>query len=107
MKMQLDGHVIDGWDAFHDQSALVFGFPGFYGRNMNAWIDCFHYVRDGDGMSRFALGPEEPLVIEVLGTREFKRRVPEVFDALVDGATAVNQGNVEAGEIPSIHLLFW
>jgi hypothetical protein len=98
--------AIDGWDAFHDQSAAAFGFPDFYGRNMDAWIDCLTYVRDGDGMSRFALGPEEPLVVEVLATESFNRRVPQVFDALIECAAAVNQRQAAAGEVPALHLLF-
>lgn len=64
---RLNGDAIEDWDGFHDQCAAVFGFPDFYGRNMNAWIDCLTYVRNGDGMSRYVLGPEEPLIIEVLG----------------------------------------
>lgn len=98
--------TIDGWDAFHDQCAAAFGFPSFYGRNMNAWIDCLTYVREGNGMSRFTLGAEEPLVVEVLATESFKRRVPEVFGALVECAAAVNQRHVAAGEIPALHLVF-
>ncbi len=25
---------------FHETFAREFGFPSFYGKNMNAWIDC-------------------------------------------------------------------
>jgi hypothetical protein len=75
--VRLDGAKMRHWDAFHDECAAAFGFPAFYGRNMNAWIDCLTYVREGDGMSRFELGPDEPLVIEVLGTAEFNRGPPK------------------------------
>ena len=105
-QVQLHGASIRDWDAFHDQSAAVFGFPTFYGRNMNAWIDCLTYVREGDGMSRFELGPTEALVIEVLDTKAFKGQVPEVFDAFVDCLGVVNQRHVEAGEVPGIHVVF-
>ena len=103
---QLDGAAIRDWDAFHDQSAAAFGFPAFYGRNMNAWIDCLHYVREGDGMSRFELGPTEPLVIEVLETEAFKRQAPEIFDAFVECVALVNQQQAEAGELPGLHVVF-
>ena len=56
----LNGSKITDWKSFHDECAAVFGFPDFYGRNMNAWIDCLTYVREGDGMSRYELGPDEP-----------------------------------------------
>ena len=31
---------ITDWETFHDTFAQALGFPGFYGRNMDAWIDC-------------------------------------------------------------------
>ncbi|WP_198291405.1 barstar family protein [Methyloversatilis discipulorum] len=31
---------ITDWPSFHDEFNRVFQFPAFYGRNMNAWIDC-------------------------------------------------------------------
>ena len=103
---RLDGTAIHDWDSFHDQCAAAFGFPAFYGRNMNAWIDCLTYVREGDGMSRFVLGPEETLVIELLGTQALNHRAPEIVDALVECAASVNERHVEMGEQPALHLLF-
>jgi hypothetical protein len=105
MKADFDGARIDGWDAFHDQSAAVFGFPDFYGRNMNAWIDCLIYVREGDGMSRFTLGPEAPLVVEVANSQVFRERAPEIFTAFLDGVTFVNNEQRAAGETPALQLL--
>ena len=104
-RAQLDGSVITGWDSFHDQSASVFGFPAFYGRNMNAWIDCLTYVREGDGMSRFRLGPEAPLVIDVLNSKAFKRNAPEVFEAFLDCVAFVNGRQAGAGELPALHVV--
>ena len=37
---RLNGELFTDWESFHTVSAEVFGFPEFYGRNMNAWIDC-------------------------------------------------------------------
>jgi RNAse (barnase) inhibitor barstar len=102
----LDGKAITDWRAFHHECAQVFGFPDFYGRNMNAWIDCLTYVREGDGMSRYVLGPDEPLIIEVRETESLKNRVPEVLDALVECAAAVNLRQRELGERPALQLLF-
>lgn len=104
--VHLDGARMRTWDAFHDHCADVLGFPTFYGRNMHAWIDCLTYVREGDGMSRFELGPDEALVFEVLGAEEFNRRAPEIFDALVECAAFVNRRQVDAGERPALQFLF-
>jgi len=73
---------------------------------MNAWIDCLTYVREGDGMSRFVLGPTEPLVIDILETRAFNSQAPEILDALVECTASVNQRQFDAGEIPALYLLF-
>lgn len=104
LKVHLDGAQITSWDAFHDQSSAVFGFPDFYGRNLNAWIDCLTYVREGDGMSRFKL-PEASLVIEVANSREFRECAPEIFAAFMDCVAFVNQCQREAGEEPALQLL--
>lgn len=102
----LDGAVITDWDSFHDECARAFGFPGFYGRNMNAWIDCLTYVRKADGMSRYVLGPEEPLIIEVNETESLGRRLPDVVEALVECTAVVNRRQIDGGEKPALQLLF-
>ena len=102
---RLDGAHITDWDTFHDACARALGFPDFYGRNMNAWIDCLTYLRLGDGMSRFALGPDEVLRLEVEDSDAFNRRAPEVFDAFVECTAAVNRRYREVGEPPAVHLV--
>jgi RNAse (barnase) inhibitor barstar len=39
--------LITDWPSFHDVFKQALGFPDFYGRNMNAWIDCLTYLNDG------------------------------------------------------------
>ncbi len=103
---RLDGAAIKDFESFHDQCAREFGFPAFYGRNMNAWVDCLTYLRESDGMTRFVLGRSETLLIEVVSTDSFRRYASEVFDAFVDGTAFVNQRHVDAGELPAISVLF-
>ena len=44
-------HIKD-WDSFHIEFARVFGFPNFYGCNMNAWYDCLSSLGEpDDGMT--------------------------------------------------------
>ncbi len=42
------GRIVD-WDSFHDVFSETLGFPGFYGGNMNAWIDCLTCADDAEG----------------------------------------------------------
>ena len=105
LKVHFDGACISGWETFHNQSVVVFGFPDFYGRNLNAWIDCLTYVREGDGMSRFKLAPQAPLVIEVANSQAFREAVPEIFAAFIDCVAFVNRRQKEAGEKPAVQIL--
>ena len=82
------------------------GFPEFYGRNMNAWIDCLSYLDEDTGMSRIHLAEGEMLHIELLGTEEFNSRLPEILDALVECSAFVNTRYVDAGKAPVLSLVF-
>lgn len=104
--VRLDTSLISDWESFHLTCREVFGFPDFYGMNMNAWIDCLTYLDEGDGMSQFHLAPGETLNIEVSDTESFKSRLPEIFDALVVCSTNVNQRYLEAGKSPLLLLVF-
>lgn len=103
--VRIDGGVITDWEAFHTISAAEFGFPEFYGRNMNAWIDCLTYIRGGDGMSRFRLGPHRHLVIQVHDSSLLRSQARDIFEALLDAVAAVNQRQSGVGEEPALLLL--
>ncbi len=102
---RLDGSKILDWASFHDASARELGFPSFYGRNLDAWIDCLSYLDEGDGMSRFTLAPGEVLDLEVLASDDLKRRAPNIFGAVVDCARFVNKRYVERGKQPLVRLV--
>jgi hypothetical protein len=91
----LNAARITDWDSFHTESARAFGFPDFYGRNMDAWIDCLTGL--DDGMSRFNLAEDETLTIAVSGAQDFARRCPEIAFALAEAVAFVNRRNVEVG----------
>ena len=104
--VRIKSQAITDWQSFHNIFKREMGFPDFYGMNMNAWIDCLTYLDEGDGMSRFQLSEGEMLHIEITETEDFKARVPEVFDALVECSAAVNRRYTEAGKMPMLSLIF-
>ncbi len=104
--VQLPTEQITDLESFHTICKQLFGFPDFYGMNGNAWVDCLTYLDEGDGMSRFQLVPGERLYIEIRGTKEFGARVPDVFVALVEWSTVVNQRHVADGKQPVLALIF-
>src|SRR5215208_1962242 len=102
---RLNTEVITDWQSFHEACREAFGFPDFYGMNMNAWIDCLSYLRDGDGMSRFHLAEGEMLHVEIPAAESFNTRLPEIFDALVKCSAAVNGRYAESGKRPALSLV--
>ena len=103
---RLETELITDWQSFHETCRETFGFPDFYGMNMDAWIDCLSYLDEGDGMSRFHLAEGELLHVEVPGAESLKARLPEIFDALVECSAAVNKRYVESAKSPALSLIF-
>ncbi len=64
--IRIQGTQIQTWETFHDTFYTVLGFPGFYGRNMDAWIDCMSYIDDPtSGMTEIYATHSDPLVIDI------------------------------------------
>lgn len=105
--VKLQTEKIRDWDSFHIVFSELMGFPDFYGRNMNAWIDCMSYINEpGALMSHVSLNPGEILALEIVGTENFAHRLPEIFTALVECASFVNLRHVNKGNPPVIVLVF-
>ena len=101
----LDGRKLTDMPAFHRECALAFGLPEFYGRNVSALIDCLSGVRDNDGMSRFALAPDEVLDIELRDASIVSHEAPAVLAALEDTVDEVNARHSERGAVPPLRLV--
>lgn len=97
---------ISDWSSFHDVFADALGFPDFYGRNMNAWIDCLTYRDEDDGMSSVVVPPGDVLTLQLESGRDFAQRCPEQYAALVECSAFVNWSRIEAGERPIVALSF-
>jgi len=100
----LNGELIADWDSFHDQCSAVFGFPDFYGRNMNAWVDCLSYLRDDDGMCKFVLKPDEMLTIEVLHSEQLRQRLPGIVEELQFCIAMINERCEDYEEAATLKL---
>lgn len=106
-RVRVDCSRISDWSSFHDVFQAAFGFPEFYGRNMNAWIDCMSDLADRDsGMSTVHCDPGSFVVLELVNAKRFKRVCPDQFSAVVECTAFVNFRNLEAGEAPALMLAF-
>jgi hypothetical protein len=95
----IDGAAIVDGAAFHQIFADAFGFPAFYGRNMDAWIDCMGYLDEPKAeMSEVHLAPGEVLTIAVLNADRFKSQCPEMWLSFLECAAFVNWRLVDKGK---------
>lgn len=95
---------ISSWSEFHDASQIAFGFPDFYGRNNNAWIDCLSHLDQDDGMSFFVLGKDEVLEVLLADYQQFSVKHPEVALGITQLFASVNARYSERGDFPRLCL---
>lgn len=101
---------IDDWESFHDVFQRVLGFPDFYGRNMDAWIDCLTSAdAPNDGMVAMDVvaADGDVLTLQLEDVVDFAARCPEQYDAVVECAAFVNWRRTEVGERPILALSFF
>lgn len=103
--VRIDGGRLTTWESFHDVFAEALGFPSFYGRNMNAWIDCMTSLdAPDDGLTTIHGSPTDPVVLHV----ENSSSIPvEIFGALNECGAFVNWRRMAVGEPAILLLSYW
>jgi len=96
--IELETKDVTDWKSFHATLKEALGFPDFYGRNGNAFIDCLTY--DDDMMSVVPPRAGGLLAIKLKDSVDFYARCPEQFEALVAWIAAVNDRRAESGTSP-------
>lgn len=104
-KVSLNCSRIWDRDSFHGEFARVFGFPDFYGRNMNAWIDCMTYLDDPEaGMSQVNAAKGQVLTLQLENVKPLREHHPDLYAAIIECSAVVNCRRLEVGE-PSVLAL--
>ena len=99
---------IHDWDSFHDEFSRVLGFPDFYGRNMNAWIDCMTSLdHPEDEMTKVHCTKGKVITIELVNVGVFKSKFPEQFNAILESSSFVNYRRNEIGKDSVIALSYF
>jgi hypothetical protein len=106
--VKIDASRIRDWDTFHDEFAKVLGFPSFYGRNLNAWVDCMTYLDEPEtGMTTIHAPKGSVLVLQIDHVTDFAIRCPDVYAALVECAGFVNWRRIQMGQAAVLALSFY
>lgn len=104
--VRINSDLITDEETFHSVFSAACGFPGFYGRNMNAWIDCMGYLDDPSaGMTSVHVATGESLTLVIDGAASFKARCPALYEELMECAACVNQRCAEAGRAPILSVI--
>lgn len=103
--VHLDGAKLSDWPAFHRECRQAFGFPDYYGDNMDAWVDCMSYLRDDEGMTKFQLSPDETLKIDISNTELMRKQAPDILSELEFCIAVINERYADYGEKPALELV--
>ena len=105
--VRLDTRRIHDWASFHDVFRDLFGFPEFYGRNMDAWIDCMTSLDEpSDGMTTIHVEPGEVVALQLDHAPDFMKRCKEQYDAIVECSAFVNWRRIDLGGKAVLALSF-
>jgi Barstar, RNAse (barnase) inhibitor len=97
--VRLDMKPIRDEKTFHEAFARTLGFPDYYGRNLDAWIDCMTSLDDPSaGMTTVHAPQGGVLVLQLDDVDAFARRCPKLFQTLQECAAFVNWRRIERGE---------
>lgn len=99
--------IVD-WASFHNVFSEIMGFPDFYGRNMDAWIDCMTSLNSpDDGLSKIHCASPDVVGLHLGDVEDFKLRCPEIYDAIIECCAFVNFRRLEQGQSAVLALSFW
>ncbi|MCG8711046.1 barstar family protein [Brenneria sp. 4F2] len=102
-KVKIDFAKIKTLDDFYNELSGLFGFPDFFGRNINALIDCLFSLRyPEDEMTKIHVATSEYLLIEL---HHFSLTTEEIKETLIVTIENVSLKCKEKGQEPSIVLL--
>jgi RNAse (barnase) inhibitor barstar len=105
---RIQARNIRDWDSFHDEFQRVFGFPSFYGRNMDAWVDCMTSLdREEEAMTAIHVVRGSVLTLEIEDAAHLKASCRDQYDAIVECAAFVNWRRIERGGSAVIALSFY
>jgi RNAse (barnase) inhibitor barstar len=99
---------LSNWNSFHSYFKRTFGFPEFYGNNLNAWIDCMTSLDEpSHGMTtKITLRKGELIIFKLLNVEDSKKSSRDIYDALIESSAFVNHRRIQVGDTPLIVLSF-
>ncbi len=89
-KFKIDGNKLTDWKSFHSEFKRELNFPDYYGKNMDAWIDCVDELT------------EQPTLLQIENGNFLKENNPELLNAILECGAFVNYRKIQQGEKPNL-----
>ncbi len=86
MEYKINCLNITDWETFHTVFQNALKFPDYYGRNMDAWIDCVDDLTD------------QRTLIHMTNSSSLKVKAPDILSAFFECAAYVNNRKIGRGE---------
>ncbi|WP_291726352.1 barstar family protein [Bernardetia sp.] len=103
MNLEIDFSKINDLESMHNSLKKKFGFPDFYGKNVNALIDCLTSLRyPEDGMTKVILKKEEVLNLTIYSMPYDNALVINHFFIAIQ---SVNSRYKITDDVPPINLI--
>ena len=100
--IKLDFSAITNLSEMHEYLKKEFGFPDFYGANVNALIDCWTSLRfPEDGMVEITIEDNEVLLLEI---KNLPSKSHIILNHFLIAIQAVNNRYTSKGKLPCIYL---
>ena len=107
ISVRINASKILTWKAFHSYFQREFGFPEFYGRNVNAWIDCMGDLdKPENGMSTFTVKKGQMLVLHLTNVDELKSKAPDIYYMVLECSAHINRNRMASSELPLVIVSF-
>jgi RNAse (barnase) inhibitor barstar len=105
--IKIDCQKIVDWKTFHEVFNDEMGFPDFYGKNMDAWIDCMTSLDEPeDGMTKVHVEKGQVLTLQLDNVKEFMEKCPEQYAGIIECSAFVNRRRIEEGSDSVLTLSF-
>lgn len=99
---------IRDWDSFHKEFNMVFGFPDFYGENLNAWIDCMSSLDSPEhGMTSIHCAKGKVLTLWLKDVEHLMDKHSEIYQELLEIVAFVNYRRIEIGKQSVLTLAYF
>ena len=106
MIVRIDARRLIDSTGLHATLAEAFGFPPYYGNNLNALIDCLTCLDDPEaGMSRVQVFPGQVVLLVVEHVGDASGSAAQVAD-LLDAVAFVNWRRLEQSQPPVLAVAY-